>query len=49
MPENPQEPQEYDAVLGGKNPPLPDNEVLGGIEALKIFNLTPPSGHPSPK
>jgi tetratricopeptide (TPR) repeat protein len=34
MPE-PQEPREYDAVLGGKNPPLPDSAVLGGIEGVK--------------
>ena len=35
MPENPQEPQEYDAVLGGKNPPPVDGAVLGGIEGVK--------------
>ena len=35
MPENPQEPREYDAVLGGENPPLPDSVVLGGIEGVK--------------
>ncbi len=32
---DPQEPREYDAVLGGKNPPLPDSAVLGGIEGVK--------------
>ena len=35
MPENPQESREYDAVLGGENPPLPDSAVLGGIEGVK--------------
>ena len=35
MPENPQEPREYDAVLGGNYPPLPDAAVLGGIEGVK--------------
>ncbi|MGB3654319.1 MAG: tetratricopeptide repeat protein [Rivularia sp. (in: cyanobacteria)] len=34
MPE-PQEPREYDAVLGGKNPPPVDGAVLGGIEGVK--------------
>ena len=35
MPENPQEPREYDAVLGGENPPPVDGVVLGGIEGVK--------------
>lgn len=35
MSENNQNPSEYDAVLGGNNPPPVDGVVLGGIEGLK--------------
>ncbi|MBN3922332.1 WD40 repeat domain-containing protein [Nostoc sp. NMS4] len=35
MPENPNQPREYDAVLGGKNPPPVDGVVLGGLEGAK--------------
>lgn len=35
MSDNPQEPREYDAVLGGDNPPPVDGAVLGGIEGVK--------------
>ena len=35
MSDNPQEPREYDAVLGGENPPPIDGAVLGGIEGVK--------------
>ncbi|MCJ8281386.1 MAG: tetratricopeptide repeat protein [Rivularia sp. ALOHA_DT_140] len=35
MSDNPQEPREYDAVLGGENPPPDDGAVLGGIEGVK--------------
>ena len=34
MPENPNQPKEYDAVLGGQNPPI-NAAVLGGIEGIK--------------
>lgn len=32
---NPNQPREFDAVLGGKNPPPVDGVVLGGIEGVK--------------
>lgn len=32
---NPNQPKEFDAVLGGKNPPPVDGVVLGGIEGVK--------------
>lgn len=32
---NPKQPREFDAVLGGKNPPPVDDVVLGGIEGVK--------------
>ncbi|MDY6896900.1 MAG: hypothetical protein SWZ49_02340, partial [Cyanobacteriota bacterium] len=35
MSENNQNPREYDAVLGGNNPPPVDGVVLGGIEGLQ--------------
>ena len=35
MSENPNQPREYDAVLGGKNPPPVDGVVLGGLEGAK--------------
>ncbi|MFN6461007.1 MAG: WD40 repeat domain-containing protein [Nostoc sp. DedVER02] len=35
MPDNPKQPGEYDAVLGGKNPPPVDGVVLGGLEGAK--------------
>ncbi|GET35887.1 formylglycine-generating enzyme family protein [Microseira wollei] len=35
MSENPNEPREYDAVLGGQNPPPIYAAVLGGIEKVK--------------
>jgi formylglycine-generating enzyme required for sulfatase activity len=34
MSENPNQPREYDAVLGGQNPPI-NAAVLGGIEGIK--------------
>ena len=34
MPENPKQPREYDAVLGGQNPPI-YAAVLGGIQGIK--------------
>ncbi|MFB2983841.1 hypothetical protein [Microseira sp. BLCC-F43] len=34
MPENPNQPREYDAVLGGQNPPT-YAAVLGGIQGIK--------------
>ncbi len=33
---NPNQPKEYDAVLGGDAPPLVDGVVLGGIEGVKM-------------
>ncbi len=33
--DNPNQPKEFDAVLGGKNPPPIDGVVLGGIEGVK--------------
>ena len=33
---NPQQPQEYDAVLGGNSPSLEGAAVLGGIEGVKL-------------
>ncbi|NEP42583.1 MAG: formylglycine-generating enzyme family protein, partial [Okeania sp. SIO2H7] len=36
MTENRKQPREYDAVLGGKNPPPVDAAVLGGIEGVKM-------------
>ena len=35
MAENPNQPKEYDAVLGGQNPPPMYGAVLGGIEGVK--------------
>lgn len=35
IPDNPNHPREYDAVLGGQSPPLVDGLVLGGIEGVK--------------
>jgi len=35
MPENPNQPGEYDAVLGGQAPPPVSGVVLGGIEGVK--------------
>ncbi|OYD86570.1 Sulphatase-modifying factor protein, partial [Nostoc sp. 'Peltigera membranacea cyanobiont' 213] len=35
MPENPNQPREYDAVLGGQAPPPVSGVVLGGIEGVK--------------
>ncbi|MDZ8094123.1 MAG: WD40 repeat domain-containing protein [Nostoc sp. DedQUE05] len=35
MPNNPNQPQEYDAVLGGQAPPPVSGVVLGGIEGVK--------------
>jgi formylglycine-generating enzyme required for sulfatase activity len=35
MSENPNQPKEYDAVLGGQNPPPINAAVLGGIEGVK--------------
>jgi hypothetical protein len=35
IPDNPNQPREYDAVLGGKAPPPVDGLVLGGIEGIK--------------
>ncbi|MEH2264447.1 WD40 repeat domain-containing protein [Nostoc sp.] len=35
MPDNTKQPGEYDAVLGGKNPPPVDGVVLGGLEGAK--------------
>jgi len=35
MTEKPNRPREYDAVLGGKNPPPVNAAVLGGIEGVK--------------
>ncbi|WP_062294512.1 GUN4 domain-containing protein [Nostoc piscinale] len=35
MPDNPNQPREYDAVLGGQAPPPIDGLVLGGIEGVK--------------
>ncbi|WP_189525015.1 WD40 repeat domain-containing protein [Nostoc sp. 'Peltigera membranacea cyanobiont' 232] len=35
MPDNTKQPREYDAVLGGKNPPPVDGVVLGGLEGAK--------------
>ncbi len=36
MTEKPNRPREYDAVLGGKNPPPVNAAVLGGIEGVKL-------------
>ena len=36
MTENQNQPREYDAVLGGKNPPPVNGAVLGGIEGVKL-------------
>ena len=33
---NPQQPREYDAVLGGNSPSLEGAAVLGGIEGVKL-------------
>lgn len=33
---NPNQPREYDAVIGGHAPPLVDGVVLGGIEGVKM-------------
>ncbi|MFB2979463.1 hypothetical protein [Microseira sp. BLCC-F43] len=35
MADNPNQPKEYDAVLGGQNPPPIDAAVLGGIAGVK--------------
>ncbi|MEH2228771.1 MAG: WD40 repeat domain-containing protein [Nostoc sp.] len=35
MPDNTKQPGEYDAVLGGKNPPPADGVVLGGLSGAK--------------
>ena len=35
MPENPNQPREYDAVLGGEAPPPLSGAVLGGVEGLR--------------
>ncbi|MBC1239619.1 WD40 repeat domain-containing protein [Nostoc sp. 2RC] len=35
MPDNTNQPREYDAVLGGQNPPPVDGVVLGGFEGAK--------------
>lgn len=35
MSKNPNQPREYDAVLGGKTPPPVDGVVLGGLEGVK--------------
>ncbi|WP_445637592.1 WD40 repeat domain-containing protein [Nostoc sp. DSM 114161] len=35
MPDNPNQPREYDAVLGGQNPPPVDGVVLGGLSGAK--------------
>ncbi|MEH2174956.1 WD40 repeat domain-containing protein [Nostoc sp.] len=35
MPDNTKQPGEYDAVLGGKNPPPVDGVVLGGLSGAK--------------
>lgn len=35
MSENPNQPREYDVVLGGKNPPPVDGVVLGGLAGAK--------------
>ncbi|MEH2246993.1 hypothetical protein [Nostoc sp.] len=35
MSENPNQPREYDVVLGGQNPPPVDGVVLGGLEGAK--------------
>ncbi|MEH2327430.1 MAG: WD40 repeat domain-containing protein [Nostoc sp.] len=36
MSENTNQPREYDAVLGGQNPPPVDGVVLGGLEGAKL-------------
>ncbi|MFM6026925.1 MAG: formylglycine-generating enzyme family protein, partial [Dolichospermum sp.] len=33
---NPQQPREYDAVLGGNSPSIESAAVLGGIEGVKL-------------
>jgi WD40 repeat protein len=35
MPDHPNQPQEYDAVLGGQTPIPPGSAILGGIEGVK--------------
>ena len=35
MPDHPNQPQEFDAVLGGETPILSDSAILGGIEGVK--------------
>ncbi|YAG13408.1 Serine/threonine protein kinase [Nostoc sp. DSM 114161] len=35
IPDNPNQPREYDAVLGGQSPPPVDGLVIGGIEGIK--------------
>ncbi|MGL5060686.1 MAG: formylglycine-generating enzyme family protein, partial [Microcoleus sp.] len=41
MSENPKEPREYDAVLGGQNTTPPDAAVLGGIAGVKSRLASP--------
>ena len=41
MSENPNQPGEYDAVLGGQNPQLANAVVLGGIEGVKTRLASP--------
>ena len=40
---NPQQPREYDAVLGGNSPSLEGAAVLGGIEGVKLRLQNPDS------
>ena len=40
---NPQQPREYDAVLGGNSPSLESAAVLGGIEGVKLRLQNPDS------
>jgi hypothetical protein len=40
---NPQQPREYDAVLGGNSPSLEGAAVLGGIEGVKLRLQIPDS------
>lgn len=42
---NPQQPREYDAVLGGNSPSMEGAAVLGGIEGVKLRLQNPDTTH----